>query len=188
MNIIGFIASARSTGNTAWAVTTILESAKENGSETSCFYCNDLDMKPCIGCFGCKTGRKTGCVLHDDMGHIFSAIENADALVLGSPLYMGQMSGQAKIFMDRLSSQFMPRFSPFYKERTRKKKLILLFTQGNPDTSMFQTYYDYTKRMFELLEFEVELCLIPGTRSEAASKKENLHAALKKTGALLVAG
>ncbi|MDR1327157.1 MAG: flavodoxin family protein, partial [Heliobacteriaceae bacterium] len=143
MKIICFIASPRKVGNTAWAVGKILEGAKERGAETETFYCGDLDIKPCQGCFGCKTGKEAGCVLKDDMQKIFTAIDGADVLVLGSPLYMGQMSGQAKIFVDRLSSQFMPRFSPYYKEQTTKK-LIMVFTQGNPDASMFQPYYDYT--------------------------------------------
>ena len=188
MKVIGFIASARKTGNTAWAVNKILEGVKEKGSETERFYFNDLNIKPCQGCFGCKTGQKPGCVLIDDMRQVFTAIEDADVLILGSPLYMGQMSGQAKIFMDRLSSQFMPRFSPFYKERYKKKKLILVFTQGNPDASMFQPYYDYTKKMFELLEFDVELYIITGTRNVAAHEKEGLHTAMKKIGLSLETG
>ena len=185
MKIMGFIASACKTGNTAWVVNKILECAKENGSKTEHFYFNDLDIKPCQGFFGCKTGQNAGCVLRDDMRQVFAVIVDADAIILGSPLYMGQMSGQAKIFMDRLSSQFMPRFSPFYKERPKKKKLILVFTQGNPDTSMFQPYYDYTKKMLEMLEFHVELCIIAGMRNVAAGEKEDLHIEMKKIASSL---
>lgn len=125
-----------------------------------------------------------GCVIVDDMQKVFSALKDADALVFGSPLYMGQMSGQAKIFVDRLSSQFMPKFSPFYKEQPQKK-LIVVFTQGNPNTSMFQPYYDYTKSMFQMIGFDTELQIVADTRSGPANEKEELCATMRKVGALL---
>ena len=53
MKIIGFTASPRKDGNTAWAVNKILEGAKEQGAETQSFYFSDLDIKPCKGCLGC---------------------------------------------------------------------------------------------------------------------------------------
>jgi len=185
MKIVGFVASPRKAGNTAWVVNTILEGARERGAETETWHYGDLDIKPCQGCLGCKTGKKTGCVLADDMRKIFPALESANALVFGSPLYMGQMSGQAKIFVDRLSSQFMPRFSPFYKEQAAKK-LIVVFTQGNPDAGMFRAYYEYTKNMFQLLGFAVDLHTVVGTRNGPAHEQEGLCAVMRQVGALLV--
>ena len=185
MKIIGFVASPRKAGNTAWAVNTILEEAEKRGAEIKLFYFSELNIKPCQGCFSCKNGNKTGCVLADDMQKIFAAMDGADALVFGSPLYMGQMSGQAKIFLDRLSSQFMPRFSPYYKEYP-VKKLIIVFTQGNPDSSMFQPYYDYTKSMFQLLGFDAELHIITGLRNGPAYEKEEQRTATEHVGRSLV--
>lgn len=88
MKVIGFIASPRKEGNTAWTVHKILEGAKEQGAETESWCFNDLDINPCQGCFGCKNGDK-GCVINDDMQILYDAIEHADVLVLGSPVYMG---------------------------------------------------------------------------------------------------
>ena len=61
MKIIGFIASPRKEGNTAWIVNKILEGAKEQGAETQSWYFSDLDIKPCRGCYGCKQGRSGLC-------------------------------------------------------------------------------------------------------------------------------
>jgi multimeric flavodoxin WrbA len=149
LKVIGFIASPHKEGNTAWIVNKILEGAKEQGAQTQAYYFSDLDIKPCQGCLSCHKGDK-GCVINDDMQKLYVAIEHADAIVLGSPIYMGQMSAQAKIFTDRLFAVISPRFSPHYKEKAVKKKLILTFNQGNPDSSMFQSYIDYTKHMFQL--------------------------------------
>ena len=123
MKIIGIIASPRKEGNTAWIVNKILEGAKEQGAETQSWYFSDLDIKPCRGCLIChKADRDRGCVINDDMQKFYDALEHADALVLGSPIYMGQMSAQAKTFMDRLFAQISPRFSPHFKANAAKKK------------------------------------------------------------------
>jgi len=186
MKIIGFVASPRKTGNTAWTVNKILEGAKENGAETEVFYSSELDIKACKGCLGCvKEGK---CVIDDDMQKLYIALKSADALVLGSPLYMGQMTAQAKLFTDRLFAQITPRFSPRFKEENVGKKLVLVFTQGNPDVSMFQPYYDYTKKMFQLLEFDVkDMVIVAGMRSESAHEKKDLHDAMKNVGTSLIA-
>ena len=187
MKIIGFIASPRKEGNTAWIVNKILEGAKEKGAETRGWYFSALDIKPCRGCLGCHKGDDRGCVINDDMQKLYDAIPHADVLVLGSPIYMGQMSAQAKIFTDRLFAQISPRFSPYFKESAVKKKLILTFNQGNPEASMFQQYIDYTKHIFEMLEFDVKVVpVVAGMRNESAHERKDLDTVMKSIGSSLV--
>lgn len=186
MKVVGFTAGPRKQGNTAWVVDKILEGAREQGAETLSWYSSELDIKPCQGCNGCKKGGR-GCVINDDMQKLYTAIEAADALVLGSPVYMGQMSGQAKIFTDRLYARFSPRFSPYFKEQRSKKKLVLVFTQGNPDPDKFKVYYDYTKAMFQMLEFDVQkVVVVDGMRNEPAHEKKDMGIAMKDVGSSLV--
>lgn len=186
MKITGFIASPRKEGNTAWIVDKILEGAKEQGTETQSWYFSDLDIKPCRGCWSCHKGVR-GCVINDDMQKLYCAIESADAIVLGSPIYMGQMSAQAKIFTDRLFALFSPRFSPYFTENAAKKELVLVFSQGNPDSGLFQSYIDYTKHVFELLEFDVKAVpVIAGMRNGSATDRKGLDAVLKDIGSSLV--
>ena len=186
MKIIGFNASPRKDGNTAWAINKILEGAKEQGADTQIGSFSSLDINPCKGCLGCvKNGR---CVVSDDMQKIYDALKYTDALVLGSPVYMGQMSAQAKIFTDRLFGWITPRFSPRFKEENAGKKLILVFTQGNPDSAMFQAYFDYTKKMFSILEFDVKgVQVIAGMRNETAREQKDLHTVLRNAGSSLAA-
>jgi multimeric flavodoxin WrbA len=185
MKVIGFIASPRKEGNTAWTVNKILEGAEEQGAETHVWYSSELDIKPCKGCLSCVKGDR--CVINDDMQKLYDAIKSADALVLGSPVYMGQMSGQAKIFTDRLFAQITPRFSPKFKEENVGKKLILAFTQGNPDAGLFQMYYDYTKKIFQMLEFDVkDVVVVTGMRKEPACEKKERRTVIKNIGSSLV--
>ena len=188
MKIIGFNASPRKKGNTAWVLNTILEHAKKNGADVQLWNYADLNIKPCQGCLTCHKDGSTGCVINDDMQKIYLELNSAETLILGTPIYMGQMSAQAKIFTDRLFAHISPRFSPYYKEKENKRKLILVFTQGNPDSSKFQTYYEYTKQMFQLLEFDVkEVLVIKGTRTEAASEQKELYSILENIGSSFLA-
>ena len=185
MKVLGFISSPRKEGNSAWVVNQILEGAKEQGAETKSWYSGELDIKPCNGCLACVQSDE--CVIADDMQDIYSELKQADAIILGSPVYMGQMSAQAKIFTDRLFALYTPRFSPRFKEGNAGKKLILVFTQGNPDPGMFRIYFDYTKSMFQLMEFDVKgLYVIAGLRNESAHERKGLHTSMKNVGSSLV--
>ncbi|GHV11950.1 flavodoxin family protein [Clostridia bacterium] len=180
MNIVGFSGSPRKSGSTAVAVNKILGVAGEQGASTHMFSAGELEIKPCQACQGCAKGG--GCVIQDDMQPIYAALKTADALVLGSPIYMGQMNAQAKAFTDRLYAHFKPRFSPAFQEEYAGKKLILVWTQGNPDGDMFKEYRDYTKKMFAMLEFDVcDVIVVAGTRS-AASEQSDLDEKLKRAG------
>jgi multimeric flavodoxin WrbA len=181
MNIIGFNGSPRKSGNTAWVIGKILEGATAGGADAQLFQAGETEIKPCRGCLACVSGD--GCVVRDDMQEIYAALKAADTLILGAPIYMGQMSGQAKIFTDRLFAQIKPRFSPTFIEENAGKFLILVWTQGNPDSEKFKAYLDYTKMMFEMLEFKVrEVVVVAGTRTTPASEQDGLGNKLKCIG------
>jgi Multimeric flavodoxin WrbA len=185
MKIIGYSASPRKDGNTAWVVTNILAGAREKGAVTEFFSAGEHDIKPCRGCLACTDRNK--CAVNDDMQSIYAALNGADAIVLGSPIYMGQMTAQAKAFTDRLFAQITPRFSPRFKEKNAGKKMILSFTQGNPDKKMFAEYIAYTEKMFRMLEFDVtETVVVAGTRTTPACEQLSLDSELKRIGESLL--
>jgi len=183
MKVMGFNASPRKNGNTAWVINKILE---KSNVKTEFYNFADLNIKPCQGCSGCHKDGSNGCVINDDMQKLYKELETTDTLILGTPIYMGQMTAQAKTFIDRLFAHILPRFSPHYKEKEKKINLILVFTQGNPDKNKFQVYIEYTKQMFQLLEFEVkEIVIVSGTRTTAATEQEELQKYLDNMDFLL---
>jgi multimeric flavodoxin WrbA len=187
MNIVGFSGSLRKAGSTAWVVNEVLAGACANGAVTQMFSAGELNLKPCKGCLGCADGG--GCVIKDDMQAVYAALKTADALVFGAPIYMGQMSAQAKTFLDRLFAFITPRFSPRFKEENAGKKLVLVWTQGNPDSEKFREYLDYTRKMFNMLEFDVrDEVVVAGTRDGAASEQVGLAERLRAIGANLASG
>jgi len=62
-----------------------------------------------------------------------------------------------------------------------------VFTQGDPDAGFFQEYFDYTKKMFQLLEFDVkEVLVVAGMQNGPAHEIKDLHTVLKNIGSSLV--
>ena len=109
MKIMAFNGSPRKQWNTATLLGKALEGAASQGAETELIHLYDLDYKGCISCFACKTigGNSYGrCAVQDDLAPVFSRIEQADALILGSPIYWGTVSGEMKSFMERLLFQY----------------------------------------------------------------------------------
>lgn len=82
-------------------VSWVLEGAAEEGAETALIDLADLHIEPCTACESCTlTGE---CVHADDFPHLYRQMLDADALVLGSPVYIDNITGQMKLFADRLA-------------------------------------------------------------------------------------
>lgn len=98
MLVLGICGSPHAEGNTAFALRRALSVIGEQGIETSYISLAGKQITPCDGCFGC---RKGGCHHSDDMLMIYEAMRHCDGLVLASPVYMGLITGQMKVMMDR---------------------------------------------------------------------------------------
>ncbi|MBY8983586.1 MAG: flavodoxin family protein [Candidatus Lokiarchaeota archaeon] len=168
--IIGIVASPRVDGNTQKLVELILDSGVENGAETKIFNLNEMDIKGCQSCYHCKTTDED-CAVKDDILQLFEEIKHSDAVIIGTPIYFGQMSAQLKIFIDRHFSQIGSDF----KSKLGRKDLVLVFTQGNPNIDQFKQYIEYTSNLFNRLSYKLkDLIIAPGVRRRGAIYKETL--------------
>lgn len=106
MHILAINGSPRKKWNTATMLEKVLEGAASQGATTELLHLYDLDYKGCTSCFACKLigGKSEGrCAMQDELQPVLKQIETeVDALVLGSPIYFGQMSGEMRSFMERL--------------------------------------------------------------------------------------
>lgn len=150
MKVVGFVGSPRKGGNTEIMVNQILSGASENGAQTKIFNLHEMNIAPCKACQHCKANDGE-CAADDDMQTIYKEIQEADAFVLGSPVYMWQMTAQAKLFTDRLYAFYMTGF----EEKYGKKDMVLVFSQGNPDENLFKEHFEYLKNMFNFLGYNV---------------------------------
>src|SRR5690606_17818794 len=101
MKIIGINGSPRKNCNTAALIGKALEGAQSRGVETELIHLYDLDYKGCKSCFACKLkdGKSYGtCAARDDLTPVLKKIEETDAIILGSPIYLGTATGEMRSF------------------------------------------------------------------------------------------
>jgi len=143
------VGSPKVDGNTSKLVNAVLEGAAEKGAETVVYNLASLDIKGCDACGRCQ--EHGCCSIDDDMKKLSREMRTADIIVLGSPVYMWQMTAQTKLLIDRMTAFLRPDFS----SRLDNKKLILVFTQGISDRDAFKPYFDYTEGLLYYLGFDV---------------------------------
>lgn len=107
MQIYAINGSPRKKWNTATILDCVLEGAAEAGSDvlTERIDLYDFKYTGCISCFQCKLvgGPSYGkCVVNDQIKQLLQNVLHADAIVLGSPIYFGDLSGMMRCFLERL--------------------------------------------------------------------------------------
>ncbi|MCL5096267.1 MAG: flavodoxin family protein [Candidatus Omnitrophica bacterium] len=105
MNVLAINGSPRKKHNTATLLENVLAGAKANGAETGMVHLYDYSYKGCASCFACKKigGESYGrCAQRDEMTPILDRAAEADALVLGSPMYFSTETAQMRAFRERL--------------------------------------------------------------------------------------
>lgn len=100
LKVVGIVGSPRAGGNTEFMVTRTLSKIEELGIDTELISLHDKNIGYCVGCDSCKSSGK--CVIEDDMQYLTKKVHDADGIVMGSPVYFGDMTGLAKSFIDRL--------------------------------------------------------------------------------------
>lgn len=107
MKILGIYGSPRKQGNSEVILDEILKAAAESGAEIKKVYARDLKMSGCRECKGCeKTGN---CVVKDDMQKLYPLFEEADVIVLASPIFFYGLASQVKAVVDRAQAMWSRR-------------------------------------------------------------------------------
>ena len=87
-------------GCTATALDEMIKVFEEEGVGTELIQVGTKDIRGCISCNKCsETGK---CVFDDLVNEVAPKLEEADGLVVGSPVYYGSPNGNIISFMDRL--------------------------------------------------------------------------------------
>jgi hypothetical protein len=106
MNLIAINGSYRKKGNTTAMIEQILKGYREAGGQTRHIMLIDQDIKTCLGCLRCffeKDEVIGRCVHTDGMRPIIESVLSADAIVVGSPVYWGNVSSVMANFIHRLT-------------------------------------------------------------------------------------
>lgn len=134
MKVLILHASPRKKGVTSTLLTEI-ESTVASEHAVEVVRIHDLNMTPCLGCMKCRPDKT--CILPEDDAHTLAdKVKESDVLVIGSPVYWGNMPGSLKIFFDRNVPLFeyaeATRMNTIPTPQLKGKKAILIIASASP--------------------------------------------------------
>lgn len=139
MKVIGVVGSHNPEGNTAQLVNKVLEGAENNRAETKIFILGNMNIKPCIACDRCRGGNS--CKQQDDMQEVYQALDEADHIVLGSPVYFDHITAKTKAFIDRLY--------PYYQNKKLESAQTIIQTYSWDKPDQYAEPLEYLKTIMQ---------------------------------------
>ena len=152
MKILAICGAADKTRNTATMLKSAFDGAMSvEGATGEMVYLYDLSFRGCTGCHSCKLldekwfGR---CALRDELTPVLEKAIEADVVLIGSPIYYSDVTGETRSFLERY---FFPGMTynkdriPTYPKRT---KVGWVFTMNAPG-EFYKDYFDRQVAMSE---------------------------------------
>ena len=146
MIVIAINGSPRKKWNTAMLLEKAIEGAASRGAETEIVHLYDFEFKGCVSCFACKTkgGKNYGkCGHKDQLTPLLERIETVDALILGSPIYLGVTTGEMRSFMERLIFPYLTYTEPLGSLFPKKIRTGFIYTMNLTSEEMRKRGYDW---------------------------------------------
>ena len=144
MKVLAINGSPRKKWNTATLLEKALEGAASQGADTELIHLYDLDFKGCTSCFACKLkgGKSYGkCAMEDGLTPVLAKLANADAFLLGSPIYFGTVTGEMRSFMERLLFPYLVYTQPPGSLFGRKIPTAFIYTMNVSEQLMKEYCY-----------------------------------------------
>jgi multimeric flavodoxin WrbA len=154
MKVLAINGSPRKTWNTATLLNKALEGAASEGAETEIIHLYDLNFKGCTSCFACKLkgGKSYGnCAYQDGLTPVLKNVHKVDALILGSPIYMGTVIGEMKSFLERLIFPYLVYDADHSSLFPKKIPVGFIYTMGANESRMKEMGIDRHIRLNEIL-------------------------------------
>ena len=126
-----FNASPRPKGNCAAIASRMEEELAEKGFDVRRVDFRTATIGYCKGCDACKRHDEPWCVQKDDMGALLPELDAADCLVMLTPIYWGDITAQAKTFVDRMYAFFAPAKESMTVATKFGKKVAVVTTSGS---------------------------------------------------------
>ena len=127
MKIVIFNGSPRSKGNTKQMIRAFCEGLEKAGHEYGVYDVCKMNIHGCLACEYCHTKGNGQCIQKDDMQFVYHELQEAEMLVIASPIYYHGISGQLKCAIDRF-------YSALYPEAPESLKYVSMFlASGDTD-------------------------------------------------------
>jgi multimeric flavodoxin WrbA len=167
-SVVLFNGSPRMDGNIATILNTVARGAQDGGAEVKTYTLFKMKFMACQSCFKCRIEPGI-CAINDEITTALEKVKTADAIVIGSPIYMMQMTGPVKNLYDR----FFPLMDSKGQPRYGSKKLLTVYSQSLDDPHMFDSYFEYTAAMFPSFGFDLQDNLVCTNANDPESAERN---------------
>jgi len=152
VRVLGIAGSPRRNGNTDMLLAEFIRGAASKGAEVKTFFLRDLNISPCLHCDAClKAGI---CRIKDDMQKIYPEMENADVIVMASPIQFMGVTAHMKAMIDRCQAlwarKYVLKVPPLGDKRARKGFFISV--GGTKLTNLFEPTLVMIKTFFRIID------------------------------------
>ena len=179
MYILAINGSPHKNGSGSLLIKTVLDAARKNGHSAEVVNLYDKKISGCLACNKCKDSTPD-CAVKDDMAAITTKIAKAGAIVISSPVYMGQITGPMKTFLDRWCAFFD---GSFKMRVVPGKKLVTIVTSGAPAKAYQSVSESLDKLLAGFFKLKPAGSLVVGNAGGPGALKKQ-PAVLKKAEAI----
>ncbi len=161
MKIMILNGSPRKNWNTAMMLKSAQKGAESAGAETEYIDLYDLSFAGCRSCLACKRkgAQRCHCFWKDDLSPVIDRIFGADALIIGSPIYLGDVTSQVHALLERLRFSALS-YDDYANYFTGKVNVGVILTM-NADKSTYDSWYkakmEEYLRGFQILNGSMEI-------------------------------
>jgi multimeric flavodoxin WrbA len=176
--VVIFNGSPRMDGNIATLLNAVSKGAQDNGAVVKTYTLFRMKFMACQSCFYCRL--HDDCMIKDELHEALEKIKTAHAVVIGSPIYMMQMTGPVKNLYDR----FFPLTDTQGKPRFGEKKVLTVYSQGLDEERAFESYFEYTAAIYPSLGFRWcgNIVCTNGNDPESAERNQALMISAYEAG------
>ena len=144
MNILVLNGSPRPKGNTTAMVDAFVKGTKEHGHTVTVILVCQKKIAGCLACEYCHTKDEGKCIQQDDMQEVYPVLEEAEMIVLASPVYYHSFTGQLQCAINRIYALDKPK---------KLKKAALILSSGS-DHVYSGAIYEYQNSFLNYLKLE----------------------------------
>ena len=161
MKILIVNGSPRTEGNCSFILSKLED--KYSDDDINVLNLNEMNIKGCQACYGCKDNN-TFCVVNDDLKSHLENMIKYDLIILLTPNYYGLMSAQLKLFLDRW---FCLKNDKSITKFTGNTKLFLIVTQGAQNRDHGKKILDWCKHFSESFGLKYYGYIFPGCKRDS---------------------
>ena len=144
MNILVLNGSPRHNGNTAAMVSAFAKGAQSAGHKVDIVEVCREEIKGCLACEYCHSKGKGKCIQQDGMQKVYPLLEEAEMIVLASPVYYHSFTGQLQCAINRIYALDKPK---------KLRKAALILASGSSDV-YGGAIYEYRNSFLDYLKLE----------------------------------